>query len=95
MLSLPKPLLESYWWQEYGSCRGMDVGHFFYASNERGSKRRRREEQAKEVCAGCPVIDLCREHALNSEAYGIWGGTTEAEREELRRERAAVHRKAG
>lgn len=94
MLSLPKPLLENYWWQERGACRGMDVRHFFYASNERGMKRVHREEQAKKVCASCPVIDLCREHALSAEAYGIWGGTTEAEREELRREQGGLRRAA-
>jgi WhiB family redox-sensing transcriptional regulator len=33
------------------------------------------------VCASCPVIQQCREHALAvQEPYGIWGGLSEDER---------------
>jgi hypothetical protein len=37
---------------------------------------------AKAICANCPVRTLCRAYALGSgELYGIWGGTTERERQ--------------
>ena len=39
------------------------------------------EEQAAELCAGCPVLDLCRDYAIAAkEPFGIWGGTTPAMR---------------
>lgn len=44
---------------------------------------------AKLVCRNCPVIEQCREYAVNSpmEFDGIWGGTTVRQRRELRRKR--------
>ena len=38
--------------------------------------------QAKAICATCPVLRSCQEHALSvREPYGIWGGMSEHERE--------------
>ena len=68
---------------------------FFHPDKERGAPRRERDALAKVVCAGCPVIQQCREDALTRrEPYGVWGGLTEEEREaiwsaERRREVAA------
>jgi WhiB family transcriptional regulator, redox-sensing transcriptional regulator len=78
--ALPGPFLESWQWQRIAACRGMD--HLFFAPPlERGRARRIREGQAKAVCAGCPVLGICREHALSvPEHYGIWGGLTEEDR---------------
>lgn len=43
-------------------------------------------QQAKAVCAQCPIAARCLEFAnQNHEYYGIWGGLTEEERRELRR----------
>ena len=48
---------------------------------ERGPRRRNRENAAKAVCASCPVLNACREHALAvQEPYGIWGGLSEDDR---------------
>lgn len=59
----------------------MDVEAFFHPPGERGTSRRRRIAQAKEICGQCPVIDACREHALSAvEPYGVWGGLSEEER---------------
>jgi WhiB family redox-sensing transcriptional regulator len=56
---------------------------FFHPEGERGPARRRRDDAAKAVCATCPVLRQCREHALTvREPYGVWGGMTEQEREE-------------
>jgi len=42
---------------------------------------RNRENAAKAVCASCPVINACRDHALAvQEPYGIWGGLSEDDR---------------
>ncbi len=78
---LPAPIIESYEWQWEGACMGADSAVFFSPEAERGRRRQRREEAAKAVCAGCPVLQRCREHALTvHEPYGVWGGLTEAER---------------
>lgn len=54
---------------------------FFHPDGERGPRRRNRDNAAKAVCATCPVIQQCREHALAvQEPFGIWGGLTEEER---------------
>lgn len=32
---------------------------------------------AENLCADCPVLDLCRDYAVNAkEPYHVWGGTT-------------------
>lgn len=42
--------------------------------------------QAKRVCGGCPLVISCLNNALASkEEYGIWGGSTPAERKAIRR----------
>lgn len=44
---------------------------------------------AKKVCWTCPIKDECREWAVPiTDLFGIWGGTTPAERKRLRNERA-------
>ena len=78
---LPGPVLALWEWQHSGACMGMDSALFFHPEGERGSSRRRRDEDAKNVCRTCPVIDSCRAHALAThEPYGVWGGMTEDER---------------
>lgn len=81
---LPMPLLDIYEWQDKALCRTSDPGPFFEPDAERGLRKKRREEAAKAVCRSCPVMVPCREHALAVvEEYGIWGGLTPAERQEL------------
>jgi WhiB family redox-sensing transcriptional regulator len=71
-------------WQLQGSCREADPTLFFHPEGERGPARRNRDAAAKEICAGCPVIDECRKHALAvREPYGVWGGLSEDDREEI------------
>jgi WhiB family transcriptional regulator, redox-sensing transcriptional regulator len=86
---LPTPVAETWEWQMEAACRGMDSALFFHPEKERGSARAAREEGAKQVCRRCPVIEPCRRHALAAqEPYGVWGGLSESEREEIvRRQR--------
>lgn len=80
----PGPIVALWEWQYDGACIGMDSATFFHPEGERGSNRRRRDEEAKAVCRTCPVIVDCRNHALTThEPYGVWGGLTEEERREL------------
>jgi WhiB family redox-sensing transcriptional regulator len=79
---LPEPTSENWEWQLLGACRGEDTDLFFHPEGERGPRRSNREAAAKAVCARCPVIAVCREHALAArEPYGVWGGMSEHERE--------------
>lgn len=81
---LPVPVAENWEWQLRGSCRGVDPSLFFHPEGERGPRRSNREKAAKAICATCPVLLQCREAALAArEPYGIWGGLSEHEREQL------------
>ena len=81
---LPMPLQEVYEWQYEGACRDVDPATFFSPDAERGPRRQNREFAAKSLCARCPVIDACLDHALKvREPYGVWGGLNVNERERL------------
>lgn len=72
-------------WQVRGLCRG-NHSHLFFPPNtfEHKDERERRETRAKAICQVCPVMGQCVEYALDiREPYGIWGGTTEADRKAL------------
>ncbi|GEM30821.1 hypothetical protein NN3_18280 [Nocardia neocaledoniensis NBRC 108232] len=78
-----------YWeWQALGSCVGMDSDMFFHGEKEPRRYRSARVAQAKRVCAGCRVLDECRDFALTyGEHHGVWGGLSEEERRRIIRER--------
>lgn len=81
---LPGPVADLWDWQLEGACRSVSPEVFFHPEGERGPRRRNRDAEAKAVCAHCPVVAECRSHALEvREPYGVWGGLTEAEREDL------------
>jgi WhiB family redox-sensing transcriptional regulator len=81
---LPGPNADLWEWQLRGACRGEDSALFFHPEGERGPARSARETAAKAVCVRCPVIEECLRQALvTREPYGVWGGTTESEREEI------------
>jgi WhiB family redox-sensing transcriptional regulator len=45
-------------------------------------------EEAKAICAACPVRVSCLEYAITvRERDGVWGGTTERERRRIIRQR--------
>ncbi|MFJ5549646.1 MULTISPECIES: WhiB family transcriptional regulator [unclassified Streptomyces] len=85
-------------WHLDAVCRRDEAGLFFAPSKEPTAARLSREEAAKRVCARCPVMVACREHALlQPEPYGVWGGLTAAERRVVlarRRRRAGDLRQA-
>jgi WhiB family transcriptional regulator, redox-sensing transcriptional regulator len=69
-------------WEERAACRGEDATLFFGPNHaETKREREQREAIAKEICAACPVVLPCRDHALrHGEVYGVWGGLGELER---------------
>lgn len=75
---------EAWDWRVDALCRQRDPSIFFHPDGERGRARRRRQQEAKRVCAECPVMLRCREHSLVfQEPFGVWGGLTEEERSRL------------
>lgn len=44
---------------------------------------------ARRICASCEVREPCLEYALATNQSGVWGGTSEKERQRLRRGLAA------
>jgi WhiB family redox-sensing transcriptional regulator len=82
---LPGPVADLWEWQLDGSCRSRNPEVFFHPEGERGPSRRNRDRAAKAVCLDCPVLQNCRTHALQvREPYGVWGGMTEHERDDMR-----------
>ena len=80
-MSLPKPLMENYEWQEEAKCRGVDPEIFFLPYRARNAEKRKREQAAKDVCKGCPVTAECLSYAMQTEEeFGVWGGLTPEER---------------
>lgn len=39
------------------------------------------KDAAAALCAGCPLLDGCLAYALAEPVAGVWGGTTEGQRE--------------
>ena len=71
-------------WTDLAACRGVDP-ELFYPVSATGPGLEQVDE-AKRVCAGCPVTSECLSWALRAgEPAGIWGGTTPDERRHLRR----------
>jgi WhiB family redox-sensing transcriptional regulator len=44
----------------------------------------------KKICGSCDFRAECLEYALETNSFGIWGGTLEAERKRILRYRRAV-----
>jgi WhiB family redox-sensing transcriptional regulator len=92
MPRLPAPLMDLWDWQSQSACRDVNPELFFSPESERGVRKRAREMVAKSLCGTCPVQPECRQHALSvGEPYGVWGGTTESERDNVV---LAEHRKS-
>jgi WhiB family redox-sensing transcriptional regulator len=68
-------------WRERGSCRGADPEVFHPDDDDPA-------DEAKEICARCPVREPCLEHAIATrEKLGVWGGYTAKERRRIIRRR--------
>jgi WhiB family redox-sensing transcriptional regulator len=84
--AVPQGLGMPWDWRAAAACRLADTSLFFGPERELVGARRLREQQAKAICATCPVLEPCRAHALvHREPYGVWGGLTEDDRETLYR----------
>lgn len=72
-------------WREQAACAGMDTEEFFPLGSS--GPARAQTNQAKQVCAECPVAQQCLEFALsNAIDYGVFGGMSADERRRLGRD---------
>lgn len=70
-------------WQINAKCRDVPIGVFFHDEmipKEEIAKGHDRTEW-KSLCNSCPVRIACLDTAIVYNMPGIWGGTTEVERE--------------
>jgi WhiB family redox-sensing transcriptional regulator len=74
-------------WRDHAACRDVDPDLFFPFGTSGASMLQ--IDEAKQICRACPVCGPCLRWALDSGDAGVWGGTTEDERRNLRRRRAA------
>lgn len=69
-------------WVRSAACREVDPELFFPVGIQGPAQRQ--TEQAKDVCAGCPVRTQCLTWALATrQDAGVWGGMSEHERRDL------------
>lgn len=77
------PSAEFWSWRNEAACIGYEE-LFYHREDEGKGTRRAKEAEAKAICSACPVLDVCRDFALEThELYGVWGGLTEAERHRI------------
>lgn len=70
-------------WAQHGTCRTADPDALFVQGAE--------QNQAKQICMGCPVRTECLADALDNRVeFGVWGGMTERERRALLKRRPNV-----
>jgi WhiB family redox-sensing transcriptional regulator len=70
-------------WMPRGACRGEDPEMFFPVTA--GGPALAQVFAAKAVCLRCAVRAACLSFALATGQAGIWGGTTQEERDAMRR----------
>ncbi|MGW0696814.1 MULTISPECIES: WhiB family transcriptional regulator [unclassified Streptomyces] len=71
-------------WRMQAACRDEDPELFFPIGSTGPAIVQ--TEEAKAVCGGCPVRELCLEWAMeHGQDSGVWGGLGEAERRALKR----------
>lgn len=77
------------------ACAGQDPNDWMDLNWMAHDPRQRADYvQKRAVCLGCPVREECLEEALaDPELVGMWGGTTGAERRNMRRRWASVRRR--
>lgn len=78
-------------WPERAACTGIPTEEFFPATTRvpKTSDFKVPDPIAR-VCFACPVRVPCLTWALRNKEHGIWGGTTEAQREQILKSRIRV-----
>jgi len=75
-------------WRQFAECRDTDPDLFFPVGTTGPALEQ--IANAKAVCRTCAVQGLCLEYAISTnQDSGVWGGTSEEERRQMRRARQA------
>ncbi len=70
-------------WAQYGQCRDANPDALFVQGAA--------QQEAKQLCVGCPVIAECLADAMDNQMeFGVWGGLTERERRALLKRRPDI-----
>lgn len=73
-------------WREEAACIDTNPDLFFPIGKT--GRAAEQANDAKKICGQCIAQIACLEYALNArEQYGIWGGTTEEERQVILKSR--------
>lgn len=82
-----------YTWRKDAICRDTDPDLFFPVGTTGFALVQ--IDRAKQVCGECPVSEDCLQYAVETnQDSGIWGGTSEEERRQIRRRMAGRATKA-
>ena len=72
-------------WTTQAACLGVDLDVFYPDVSEHC-------DDAKRICATCPVVDACRDYALSQESvancWGVFGGLSPKERQAILKDKA-------
>ncbi len=68
------------------ACQGVPTQMFFPRKGAVGDA-----SAALRVCRRCPIVDACRTWAVDHHEEGIWGGTTDRQRQRIRAKRTGQH----
>ena len=80
-------------WRRVAACRDTDPDLFFPVGTTGPAIEQ--IENAKAVCRECEAQAPCLEYALaTNQDSGVWGGTSEEERRDLRHRARAAQRRA-
>jgi WhiB family redox-sensing transcriptional regulator len=79
-------------WRHRGACNRMSPELFYISSDTNPQHARNQNQSAREVCGSCDVRDECFDWGIKHEKYGVWGGTSESERRNIRRQLGIVRR---
>jgi WhiB family redox-sensing transcriptional regulator len=87
MQATTQPSLRPDPWPDRAACKAANPAIFFPPGEDNRSIDRQPDySAAKAICATCDVRAECAAAGAN-ERYGVWGGTTPAERGAVRRRR--------
>ena len=65
-------------WMQHGLCRGKPTEWWFPSPDSHSPHQ---WDKARQICQDCPVREDCLQYALSTHSrYGMWGGSTPAER---------------
>lgn len=81
-------------WFTDAACIGLDPNIFFPSKHDAAGRKK-----ALEICAGCSVVDDCRDYALELaqvfDTQGIFGGTSYKQRAIMLRKQNLSTRRLG